>query len=150
MKCHETQRLLSAYLDGEMPADKKRVIDAHVQACGSCMRKLIEIENLWKALEGFPGSEPSPYFYSKLAARLRTEERKSESGWFERLLIPVSAAAIAVLGFWLGSLAGSNGDAAGKQTLTSNPVASTSYLDAFDPVPAASFGEVYFALAGQD
>jgi predicted anti-sigma-YlaC factor YlaD len=150
MKCHETQKLLSAYADGEMQAEKMRVIDAHVQSCGSCQRKIEEIESLWKALDVLPVANPSPYFYAKLASRIRAEERKPASGWSERLLIPISAAAIAVLGFWLGTLAGNNGDTTGKKTLTTDPIVSTSYLDTFDSVPTASFGEVYLALAGQD
>jgi anti-sigma factor RsiW len=150
MKCRETQKLLSAFSDGEMPAEENRIIDAHVQSCGSCLRKLEEIESLRKALDGLPGANSSPYFYAKLASRIRAEERKPASGWFERLLIPIFAAAIAVLGFWLGTLAGNNGDTTGKKTLTSYPIVSTSYLDTFDSVPTASFGEVYLALAGQD
>lgn len=150
MKCQKILKSLSAYSDDEISTEKKHAIEAHIQSCNYCRLKLKEIKSLWEVLEYFPGAEPAPYFYSKLTGRIKAEKRRKESGWFERLLIPISAVVIAVFGFWLGNMAGGNGDTTVSKMLTSSPFASTSYLDTFDSMPAASLGEVYFALAEKD
>jgi anti-sigma factor RsiW len=151
MKCRDVEKMLSAYSDGESSAERKTLIESHVRSCASCSRILEEDRILWKALGESPSAKASPFFYTRIKAKLRAEESAPRpSAWTERLLIPASALAIAVLGFWLGTIAGGNGDAQNQEATVQNPVASASYLDTFNSVPSASFGEVYFAMAGQE
>jgi predicted anti-sigma-YlaC factor YlaD len=142
--------MLSAYSDGESSSEAKALIESHVRSCESCRRLLEETRTLWKALEGLPAAKPSPFFYAKIRSQLQSEARIQRTPWTERLLIPASAVAIAAVGFWLGTIAGGNGDTLKQETATQSSVASTSYLDTFNSVPSASFGDVYFALAGQE
>jgi len=155
MKCRDVKKMLSAHSDGESPAEEKMLIESHVRACQSCRTIVEEDLALWKALGTLPRAKASPFFYARLRTRIeRSEIQAMERGrrisWTERLLIPASAAAIAVLGFWLGTIAGGNGDTVKQDTATQNSVASATYLDTFDSVPSASFGDVYFAMAGQE
>ncbi len=158
MKCRDVEKMLSAYSDGESSAEKMTLIEAHVRSCASCSRILEENRILWKTLGESPSAKASPFFYARLQARLRAEENAPRpAAWTERFLIPASAVAIAVLGFWLGTIAGGSGDAqkqetaAQKQeTAVQNPAAGASYLDTFNSVPNSSFGDVYFAMAGQE
>jgi len=150
MNCRDVEKMLSAYSDGESPSETKALIDSHVRSCESCRRLLEETRALSKALDVLPAAKASPFFYTRLKSRIQAGERVQRTPWTERLLIPASAAAIALLGFWLGTVAGGNGDAAKQENSSLNAAASTSYLDTFDSVPSASFGDVYFALAGQE
>jgi anti-sigma factor RsiW len=150
MKCRDVEKLLSAYSDGESSAERKTLIESHVRSCASCSRILEEDRILWKTLGESPSAKASPFFYTRLQARLRAGESAPRIPWIERLLIPASAVAIAVLGFWLGTIAGGNGDALNQETAGQNQAASASYLDTFNSVPSASFGDVYFAMAGQE
>jgi len=150
MKCQDVKKMLSAYSDGESPAEKKTLIELHVRACESCQKVIEENRVLWDLLGVLPAAKTTPFFYARLQSKIREEERARRIPWTERLLIPASALAIAVLGFWLGTIAGGNGDTPTQQTAAQNSVASTSYLDTFNSVPSASFGDVYFAMAGQE
>jgi predicted anti-sigma-YlaC factor YlaD len=150
MKCRDVGKMLSAYSDSESSSENKALIESHVRSCESCRRLLEETRTLWKVLEALPAAKPSPFFYAKLRSRIQSEERIQRTPWTERLLIPASAAAIAVLGFWLGTIAGGNGDTTKQDSYSLSTTASTSYMDTFDSVPSASFGDVYFALAGQE
>jgi predicted anti-sigma-YlaC factor YlaD len=155
MKCQDVRKMLSAYSDGESRAEKKTLIESHVRACESCQKVIEENQVLWDVLGVLPAAKASPFFYARLKSKmqrskLQAEERARRIPWTERLLIPASAAAIAVLGFWLGTIAGGNGDTQQLETATQNSVASTTYFDTFNSVPSASFGDVYFAMAGQE
>jgi len=50
MNCHEFERILDAYVDGELgPADAAAVAD-HVEGCATCRRRLASRESLAAAL----------------------------------------------------------------------------------------------------
>jgi anti-sigma factor RsiW len=150
MTCRDVEKKLSAFLDGELEAGEKAAIASHARGCTACGTRLQAEKRLWNTLGALPGAAPSPYFYTRLSARLREKERSSAAGRFERILVPASALAIALFGFWLGYLAGGNGEAASQTAQAQTAPASTAYLDTFDDIPAASLGDVYFALAGQN
>jgi predicted anti-sigma-YlaC factor YlaD len=150
MKCRDVEKSLSAYSDGEASPETSALIESHVRSCGSCRGILEENRTLWKALEAVHAAKPSPFFYARLQSRLQAEHRVQRTPWTERLLIPASATAIALVGFWLGTIAGGNGDTTKQEGNSSGTAATASYVDTFDSVPSASFGDVYFALAGQE
>jgi predicted anti-sigma-YlaC factor YlaD len=150
MKCRDVEKMLSAYSDGESPTETNALIESHVRSCESCLRLREENRTIWKALEALPAAKPSPFFYAKLRSRIQSEERLKRTPWTERLLIPASAVAIAIVGFWLGTIASANGDTSKQDGSLSSTIAAASYVDTFDSVPSTSFGDVYFALAGQE
>jgi len=150
MNCRDVRKSLSAYSDGETSAGERALIEEHVRSCESCGRVLEEDLLLWDALGRMPDVKASPFFFPRLKSRIHAEERIQRIPWTERFLIPASAVAIAVLGFWLGTIAGGNGDTQNQETALNSPVASTAFLDTFNSVPSASFGDVYFAMAGQE
>jgi len=103
----------------------------------------------WKAVDKALGVLPAPaavpFLTTRISAALKSANRPSS--WLERLLVPASALVVALLGFWLGTLAAANSGSAAQDKAALAAVASTAYIDTFDAVPTASLGDAYFALA---
>jgi hypothetical protein len=83
MKCEKLQSYLP-----DMIFDPTRVPTEamqHVKECSRCAGELKELQATMQLLDTWKAPEPSPYFDTRLAVRLR-EARESEApGWLERL-----------------------------------------------------------------
>ena len=76
-------KLADLLLDpGTVPAK----VRAHVAECAHCSKELAELQATMALLDTWKGPEPSPYFLSRLDARMR-EERASlrPASWIARL-----------------------------------------------------------------
>ncbi len=75
-------KLADLLLDPErVPAKVK----AHVDGCESCREELAELRATMALLDTWESPEPSPYFLSKLDARMREERATAPASWLERL-----------------------------------------------------------------
>lgn len=106
MKCEKLQVYLPDMIfdPTRVPAEALQ----HVKECSGCAGELQELQATMQLLDSWKAPEPSPYFDTRLAVRLR-EARESEApGWIERLrlhlmfgsnlhLRPAVAAAFALL-----------------------------------------------------
>jgi hypothetical protein len=103
---HEFKSLMpDLLLDPErVPAD----VRAHVEQCADCSRELKSLEATMLALDAWEGTEPSPFFDARMAARMREAREAEPTGWLERLrerllfgsnlhLRPLAAGALALL-----------------------------------------------------
>jgi hypothetical protein len=83
VKCEKLQLYLP-----DMIFDPTRVpaeASQHVQECSHCADELKELQATMQLLDSWKAPDPSPYFDTRLAVRLR-EARESEAlGWIERL-----------------------------------------------------------------
>jgi len=90
------------------PSAASPVAREHLAACPECGRELRELQAAMLALDAWEAPEPSPYFDTRLAARLREERANPPAGWWERMrtrilfgsgvpLRPVAAGALALL-----------------------------------------------------
>lgn len=141
MNCRDVEKWLSAFMDDELDPARKDAVASHLNTCEACRSRLAEWEAVWRALDALPAASPSPAFRGRLAARLH-ETRPAASERLERFLIPVSAAAVALLGFWIGYIAGGRQAASVRFPESADAV----YLDSFSSVPTASLGDVYLSL----
>lgn len=57
----------------------------HVAACNECHSELEELRATMALLDSWEAPEPSPYFMTRMNARLREERAAAPAGWFERL-----------------------------------------------------------------
>jgi cytochrome c-type biogenesis protein CcmH/NrfG len=81
----------------EMLLDPERVpakVRAHVDECAGCREELAELRATMELMDTWEAPEPSPYFLTRLDARMR-EERAAEpaswaSSWLERLRARIS------------------------------------------------------------
>ena len=60
-------------------------VKTHVATCASCRKELEELHATMGMLDSWTAPEPSPYFLTRLDARMREECQAPPAGWFERL-----------------------------------------------------------------
>jgi|SRR5579863_1280984 hypothetical protein len=94
MKCNEICELmpdLAAGLNTVTPE-----LNDHLKSCAACAEKLTEVRQTMALLDEWRSPEPSPYFDTRLMARVR-EEKGQPSGWLLWLRKPALAVSLAVL-----------------------------------------------------
>lgn len=95
MKCDEIKELM---LDAAMGGEGVPGMDEHLLACSACAGKLEEMRKTMALLDEWQAPEPSPYFDTRLAARMREERAKPErTTWFAWFRAPVLAGALALV-----------------------------------------------------
>jgi predicted anti-sigma-YlaC factor YlaD len=73
-------------------------MNEHLLACSACAGKLEEMRKTMALLDEWQAPEPSPYFDTRLAARMREERAKPErASWFAWFRAPVLAGALALV-----------------------------------------------------
>lgn len=92
MNCERFRDQMLDALQGAAPAE----LEEHVRACSACAQELAALKKTSALLEEWPAPEVSPYFDSRLRARLR-EQAAVPAGWWEWLRKPALAAAFALL-----------------------------------------------------
>ena len=96
MKCGNIRSdLMEAILSG--PESASPEVREHLRSCAWCARELASFQQTMALLDEWRAPEPSPYFQSRLQARLREETSVQASGWLAWLRRPVVAAAAMVL-----------------------------------------------------
>jgi anti-sigma factor RsiW len=68
VSCNDCRDLLSAYLDGEMAADKRRRIAAHLKGCAACSEALADYGRMGRTLRQYGRTAAVP----ALAGRVRS------------------------------------------------------------------------------
>ena len=75
-------RLADLLLDPDRAPAK---VKAHVDACEHCRAELAELQATIALLDTWKNPEPSPYFLSRLDARMREQREADPASWIERL-----------------------------------------------------------------
>jgi hypothetical protein len=106
MNCKATKaHMADLLLD---PAAVTPAAREHVAACAECSRELHDLTATMQLLDEWEAPEPTPYFDTRLAARLREEQAAPPASLWERLrmrlsyssnlhLRPIAAGALALL-----------------------------------------------------
>ena len=107
MNCSRIEELLAPYLEGDLPADERRAVDAHLESCAECRR----------SLETFMGLEESLAILKETVPAWKTAEARflRRAGIAKRRSIPalvfnapfvagLSFVALGVVLFWRGNL----------------------------------------------
>jgi anti-sigma factor RsiW len=69
----------------------------HLRSCSACAGELASFQQTMSLLDEWQAPEPSPYFNSRLMARVREEAAAPARSWFAWLRRPMVAVAAAVL-----------------------------------------------------
>jgi hypothetical protein len=101
MKCMEIRELLPDLAAGLVAAEPE--VNDHLRSCVDCAATLAEFRKTMALLDEWVAPEPSPYFDTRLHARLREEATKQPSHWLSwmnlrRPAIAASLAAVLVVG----------------------------------------------------
>jgi anti-sigma factor RsiW len=108
MDCRETQTLLSAFHDGELPAADRGRVEGHLRGCPECAALLAALARVDQAA-GVP--DPGPAYWDRFNARVmdrvereadgpRVAVLRPKGGWMRqqlRYLVPAAAAAALVV-----------------------------------------------------
>lgn len=149
MRCRTIQRKLSVFLDGELSEKQASRIAEHLSGCPVCQQRAESLSSLWEQLGEMREIDPSPYFWTRLSARIaQTEERRFSldkvRGMLDRMLLPATAVAAAAIGLWIG---GSLCDVyRTDRSHELNQAVASLYLDALDDFPDQSIGSAYVEL----
>lgn len=85
--CHGMDRRLAELLlepvTGHAVAPAR--VREHVKECERCRGELEELQAVMALLDSWKGPEPSPFFLSRLEARVREEREAAPAGWWSRL-----------------------------------------------------------------
>jgi len=95
MKCNEIRELLPDLAAG-ITAGGSEVND-HLRDCVDCGATLEDFRKTMALLDEWQAPEPSPYFDTRLQARLREEAAKPASSWLFWLRRPALAVSLAVV-----------------------------------------------------
>ena len=132
MKCDEIKELM---LDAAMGGEGVPGMNEHLLDCPACAGKLQEMRKTMALLDEWHAPEPSPYFDTRLAARMREERAKPEpKSWFSWVRMPVLAGALALVLMMAGGVnwftrSRTPSEVAGKAGLPLVPVVGTAVGD---------------------
>jgi hypothetical protein len=110
-RCALLKRWLPEYLDGELPAFRRRRLEAHVEACSACRQELAALKEVVAALKATPVPDPGERFWQdfnremhlKLAQAAPASPSETAPAPWWRLKLPyylLGAPAIAGLILW--------------------------------------------------
>ena len=139
MKCENIrEEFMETLLSGSAVASPD--VQEHLRSCATCAHELASLRQTMALLDEWQAPQPSPYFGSRLRARVREEASMQPAGWLAWLRRPVVAAAAMVLvavgvsllevgNFQDSSTIATNDGAAVRVTATGNAVSDLQYLD---------------------
>ncbi len=100
MKCHEIQEMMPDLATGQSGITCE--IDQHLQSCQGCSTMLTEFRQTMALLDEWEAPEVSPYFDTRMQARLREGAAKAQPaawfGWLRKPAMALSLAAVMVMG----------------------------------------------------
>jgi hypothetical protein len=76
------EKLADLLLDPEAASAK---VKTHVVECASCSQELEELRATMGLMDSWKAPEPSPYFMTRMNARMREEREAPRLGWFQRV-----------------------------------------------------------------
>ena len=82
-KCTAMDEKLADLLLDPGAADAK--VKTHVAECASCRQELDELRATMGLMDAWTAPEPSPYFMTRLNARMREEREAPRLSWFQRM-----------------------------------------------------------------
>jgi hypothetical protein len=94
MNCTGMKQFLPDLAAGVQPVSKET--EQHLRQCSACSAQLESLRATMAVLDQWQAPEPSPYFETRLFARLR-EEKSQPSGWLNWLRKPALALAATAL-----------------------------------------------------
>jgi anti-sigma factor RsiW len=96
MMCEKLrQELMEALLSG--PQSVSPEMQEHLANCRACAAELASLQQTMSLLDEWQTPEPSPYFNTRLRARIREESLVPQRNWFAWFRRPVLAGAAALL-----------------------------------------------------
>lgn len=155
MNCKFVEENLIDIVEGELPPEMQKQIDAHLRSCSRCASLVEQFAQVWQVWEQPAHIESSPAFWTKLQRRIRESEEKKSlilpilEGW-NRWLRPIAAAATVLIGIVVGYHLGNFPVRKGAELSDQRILAAEQFVDdnlgSFYDFPIGSVGEFYVSL----
>jgi len=101
MNCTQIRELMPDLAAGMNAAtltpEPEQEVAEHIASCAGCAAHLRDLQKTMALLDEWQAPEPSPYFDTRLQARLREEAAKQTHSWFAWMRRPVMAVSMAVV-----------------------------------------------------
>ncbi len=120
MKCGNIrEQLMESVLSG--PELASPAVQEHLATCSVCAQEVVSLRQTMSLLDEWQAPEPSPYFSTRVRARVREERANERPGWLAWLRRPaVMTAAAALLAVGVGMLEGAHWKSDHQQRLAGN------------------------------
>jgi hypothetical protein len=99
MNCNQIRELLPELAAGMDAATMEPEVGKHIASCDTCSAHLRDLQKTMTLLDEWHAPEPSPYFDTRLQARLREEMARPQTVWFNWLQRPAWAMSLAAMLF---------------------------------------------------
>jgi len=127
MNCKEIRELLPDLAAGMDATTPQPEVEKHIASCNDCAAHLRDLQKTMALLDEWQPPEPSPYFDTRLQARLSEERREemarphSAAGWFSWLRRPAWAMSLAAMLFAAALVVGNKSYITQSDTIATNP-----------------------------
>ncbi len=127
MNCDEIRELLPDIIitAGTDAATLQPEVEKHIASCNDCATHLRDLQRTMALLDEWQAPEPSPYFDTRLLARLREERREEiahpQAAWFSWLRRPAWAMSLAAMVFAGALVLGNKSYFVETGTIATNP-----------------------------
>jgi len=81
MNCRQIHELLPDLAAGMDASTREPEVEKHIASCANCAAHLRDLQKTMALLDEWQAPEPSPYFDTRLQARLREEMARPSAGW---------------------------------------------------------------------
>jgi len=107
MVCESWKAKLDTYLDGEVPEEEMRTLDAHVRGCPSCSADALARVQLKRAIQSAGRRyTPSAEFRKRMQQKIVSKPRRSFVGWASAAAAAVILVAVTLTSIYLGARSG--------------------------------------------
>lgn len=136
MQCKSIHKDLIFYIGNELPYEKRTAVEKHLKECADCRNFLAFLQGEMQVMVKEKNPELSPFFYTRLSARLEERPAHSAQKQLTGLLQPAFFSFLLVAGIYTGLRFGSQASApAVKQQAT----ISIQLFNDFEAEPIESF-----------
>ena len=104
MNCNQIRELLPGLASAAGRDAATPEVEKHIASCDDCAAHLRDLQKTMALLDEWQAPEPSPYFDTRLEARLREEMARPQAAWLSWLRRPAWAMSLAGVVF-VGALA---------------------------------------------
>lgn len=136
MKTKCIHKDLIFYIDNELSAEKRIAVEKHLEECSDCRSFLVFLKEEMQIIETEKNQEVSPFFYTRLSARLEEKQVYQTQSPLVRLAQPAFFSLILLAGIYGGLKLGSNASSLLVNQQTSSGV---QMLNDFAAEPIESF-----------
>jgi hypothetical protein len=87
MNCQKVKSNLPDLLfdPAALSSSVRHELDLHMKSCAGCREELVSLQATMNMLDGWTAPDPSPYFNTRMQAKLRAAKEEAPEGFWERL-----------------------------------------------------------------